>query len=663
MALYTNRLITQQEIIGTASYAEESLFANTASYVALTAGPGVIINSNDPLSISASVLTVNGVAPVNGNIAVALGGAVYTGTSASLAASSSGDITSSFSEGDTWIISQDPVPAQNGLSYVFDFETSGSWLPLASFDTAQGDARYLMLTPQQPLSGSLNLGGFSINNLSNPNLPTDAINLGYLTSSLLQFLTTQSFIDWSGSLFSYFNGTARLASSSLTASYVQIAETASYANNVPTSSWAITASHALNANTASFVNLARTASLAVTASRAISTLTADTASYVDTASWAVNAITSSYIKNAETASFVATASWANNVVSSSYAITASNALTSSLALRSLTASFVNPLTQSVSILGNLIVDGTASVTYLNTTYESSSIIYSSGSNTFGDDISDKQMFTGSVGMSGSLQVTGPATIPNITGSLFGTASHAISSSYVKVTGSGIIVRYNNDLIELTGSTGVTISDTPPTGLFADTGSLWFNSNDLGLYVRYQDTDGGQWVGISAVGPVSTASFAFQAGLADNALTASQATTVKGTVNVVPQTGSIYLPTSFTINTGATSDILQFTIPSAGVWDIGYVVYGETTGVGGYNNFFITDISNTVVANSSARSSYLAGTYGGNTTSMRIIITTTAATTYKLRGSSIVSSTIVGGTSTGLTTGVNWNKIGGTFTMI
>jgi hypothetical protein len=277
MALYTNRLITQQEIIGTASYAEEALFATTSSYVALTAGPGVIINSNDPLSISASVLTVNGVAPVNGNIAVALGGAVYTGTSASLAASSSGDITSSFSEGDTWIISQDPVTSQNGLSYVFDIVTSGSWLPLASFDTAQGDARYLMLTPQQPLSGSLNLGGFSINNLGNPNLPTDAINLGYLTSSLLGYLQTSSFIDWTGSLFSYFNGTARLASSSLTASYVQIAETASYANNVPTASWAITASHALQSSTASYVNIARTASLAVTASRAITAFLADTA--------------------------------------------------------------------------------------------------------------------------------------------------------------------------------------------------------------------------------------------------------------------------------------------------------------------------------------------------------------------------------------------------
>jgi hypothetical protein len=76
MALYTNRLITQQEIIGTASYAEEALFATTASYVALQAGPGIIINSDLPLAISSSVLTVNGISPVGGNISVAIGGAV-----------------------------------------------------------------------------------------------------------------------------------------------------------------------------------------------------------------------------------------------------------------------------------------------------------------------------------------------------------------------------------------------------------------------------------------------------------------------------------------------------------------------------------------------------------------------------------------------------------
>ena len=45
---------------------------------------------------------------------------------------------------------------------------------------------------------------------------------------------------------------------------------------------------------------------------------------------------------------------------------------------------------------------------------SSSIIYSSGSNNFGDDASDRQTFTGSLFISGSMFLTGSQ---NVTGSI------------------------------------------------------------------------------------------------------------------------------------------------------------------------------------------------------------------------------------------------------
>ena len=45
---------------------------------------------------------------------------------------------------------------------------------------------------------------------------------------------------------------------------------------------------------------------------------------------------------------------------------------------------------------NLLITNTASITYLETTYESSSIIYSSGSTKFGDTNDDTHIFTGSV---------------------------------------------------------------------------------------------------------------------------------------------------------------------------------------------------------------------------------------------------------------------------
>jgi len=74
---------------------------------------------------------------------------------------------------------------------------------------------------------------------------------------------------------------------------------------------------------------------------------------------------------------------------------------------------------------NLLILNTASITYFETTYESSSIIYSSGSTKFGDTMDDFHDFTGSVHITGSTAVTGPLTI---TGSLILSGSGHISAS-------------------------------------------------------------------------------------------------------------------------------------------------------------------------------------------------------------------------------------------
>jgi hypothetical protein len=58
-----------------------------------------------------------------------------------------------------------------------------------------------------------------------------------------------------------------------------------------------------------------------------------------------------------------------------------------------------------TITGNLTAFS-ASFTYLQTIYESSSIIYSSGSNQFGDELTDVQTLSGSVKVQGSLTVNG-----------------------------------------------------------------------------------------------------------------------------------------------------------------------------------------------------------------------------------------------------------------
>jgi hypothetical protein len=119
-----------------------------------------------------------------------------------------------------------------------------------------------------------------------------------------------------------------------------------------------------------------------------------------------------------TGSLLGTASYSTNANTSSY---------------SLTSSYLNNLNQDLTLTGNLNINGTASITYLTVVYETASVIYSSGSNQFGDATNDTQTLVGTTRVSGSFIVTGSANLPNLTGSLFGTASYApqaLTASYV-----------------------------------------------------------------------------------------------------------------------------------------------------------------------------------------------------------------------------------------
>ena len=104
----------------------------------------------------------------------------------------------------------------------------------------------------------------------------------------------------------------------------------------------------------------------------------------------------------------------------------------------------------VSITGSLTAYS-ASITYLETVYQTSSVIFSSGSNVLGDEALDVQILWGKVELpTGPLSVTGSVTATNFTGSLEGTASYAtqaLSASYAPMpdvsgfatTGSNIFI--------------------------------------------------------------------------------------------------------------------------------------------------------------------------------------------------------------------------------
>ena len=84
----------------------------------------------------------------------------------------------------------------------------------------------------------------------------------------------------------------------------------------------------------------------------------------------------------------------------------------------------NTFTATQTINADLIVSGTINAYRINTTIESSSVIFSSGSNILGDSTSDTQTLNGTVRVSGSQQITGStSTTDSIT------ITSAISDSF------------------------------------------------------------------------------------------------------------------------------------------------------------------------------------------------------------------------------------------
>ena len=217
---------------------------------------------------------------------------------------------------------------------------------------------------------------------------------------------------------------------------------------------------------------------------------AESSSYALSSSFAVSssrAVTSSFSISSSYALSSSFAISSSRAVTSSFSISGSNSVSSSYSLSSsfaATASSVNQLNQPVVITGSLVVSGSGGTTAFNANADTlvfsgsaqytgsfgitgslgitqnitasnalitgtvtaqtvvvqivtSSIVYSSGSNIFGNELTNTQQLTGSVTVTGSLAVNGsPVITANQTASLTvlsssyaATASIATSSSY------------------------------------------------------------------------------------------------------------------------------------------------------------------------------------------------------------------------------------------
>jgi hypothetical protein len=119
-------------------------------------------------------------------------------------------------------------------------------------------------------------------------------------------------------------------------------------------------------------------------------------------------------------------------------------------------------------------------------------------------------------------------------------------------------------------------------------------------------------------------------------------------------------------TPQTIDVVSFTLPSAGVWEVQYSIRTEIQTDTSFSYGFLTNNSNTIVPNSSALVSFLNRADDGATTrqstaTQTVRITTTGAAVYKLRatasGSNFVTVVYAGTDGAGHTK-VVWKKISG-----
>jgi hypothetical protein len=201
---------------------------------------------------------------------------------------------------------------------------------------------------------------------------------------------------------------------SATGSYITSTQTSSM--SVLSSSFAVTASYALNVtptDVSMFVSQSTFNAYTQSNNSVVSALVSATSSYAISSS--VAAIDAS--QDGKISSLTnATASYLLKTETSSFA----------------KVNIQNVFTQNQTISGNLDVTGkitalSASITYLETIYQTSSVVYSSGSNILGDELTDTQTLSGSVLVQGLLRVNGVA--PILVGATASYASASISSSY------------------------------------------------------------------------------------------------------------------------------------------------------------------------------------------------------------------------------------------
>lgn len=175
-------------------------------------------------------------------------------------------------------------------------------------------------------------------------------------------------------------------------------------------------------------------------------------------------------------------------------------------------------------------------------------------------------------------------------------------------------------ISLTSTTDVSTITAPATGL------LVYCKGDAGLAAGYYFWNGAVWATIATAG---------------------------GSGSVAAEYGSAILGSSVAISSSTPTDVLSFTLPSAGTWELIYFLRAQGAPVFA-GEYGIYDPSETLVPNSEILAAYGAN---ANTGTGVVRVTTTGAANYKIKAWASSGSYSAVSEFNGRT-GVSWKKISG-----
>jgi hypothetical protein len=276
----------------------------------------------------------------------------------------------------------------------------------------------------------------------------------------------------------------------------------------------------------------------------------------------LQAATSSYVTNSQTSSMsVASASFAQTAVSASFSQTASFAQTA------VSASFAS----TASSADNFTVRNTITAQTLIVQTITSSIVYSSGSNIFGNDLSNTQILTGSVSVTGSLAVNNSNVIlSNQTSSMsVATSSFAQTASYVTLAQTASYVQNAQTASFVLNA--VTASFVTGSNVYGPFGSNSIISSSFALTASFALNGGGS---------TNTGSLLTTGSVAGNVLTFTKGDATTFNLTVATGSGGGSTDTGSLLTTGSVSgNVLTFTKGDASTFNLTVATGSGSTNTG------------------------------------------------------------------------------------